>query len=121
MDYIKIIISFGLSSLFITIINFCQTSSFEFGGIIMALLFIGYGVYKINQSKSLGYIIGYLLATSTNGIVLGSLLATYSSPFLIAETVTIALDEVMTFNHWLAFSIGLILIFKGIFLSKKNK
>ena len=120
MDFIKVIISCGLSSLFITIINFYRTSSFEFGGIIIALLLIGYGVYRINQSESLGYIIGYLSATSINSIVLGFLLATYSSPFLIAETVTIALDEVMTFNHWLAFSIGLILIIKGIFLSKKN-
>ena len=124
MDSIKIIISFGLSSLFITIIDFCQTASFEFEGIIIALLFIGYGFYRINQSKldgiSLGYIIGYLSATSINSIVLGFLLATYSSPFLVAETVTIALDEVMTFNHWLAFSIGLILIIKGIVSSKKN-
>ena len=124
MDSIKIIISFGLSSLFITIIDFCQTASFEFEGIIIALLFIGYGFYRINQSKldgiSLGYIIGYLSATSINSIVLGFLLTAYSSPFLVAETVTIALDEVMTFNHWLAFSIGLILIIKGIVSSKKN-
>ena len=122
MNIEKILISLGLGSFFITIIDFYQTASFEFEGIIGALFLMGSGFYKLNKSKtiSLGYVFGYLSAISTSNLVLGMVLATYSSPFLIAESVTIALDEVMTFNHWLAFSIGLILIFQGILSYKKN-
>ena len=124
MNYEKILISIGLSSLLVTVIDFCQTSSFEFEGITIAVLFIGYGFHKIKKSQSNGispgYVLGYLSATSINSLVLGILLATYSSPFLVADSVTVALDEVMTLNHWLAFIIGLILILKGILSSKKN-
>ena len=124
MNYEKILISIGLSSLLVTVIDFCQTSSFEFEGITIAVLFIGYGFHKIKKYRSngisAGYVLGYLSATSINSLVLGILLATYSSPFLVADSVTVALDEVMTFNHWLAFAIGLILILKSIFSSKKN-
>ena len=124
MDFIKIIISLGLSSLFVTIIDFCQTASFEFEGIAIAILLVGYGFYKIKKSQSngisSGYIVGYLSATSINNIVLGMLLATYSSPFLVADSLTVALNEVMTFNHWLCFIIGLILMIKGLVSSKKN-
>ena len=122
MNIEKLLISFGLSSLFITIIDFYQTSTFEFEGMIGALFFIGAGFNKLKKSNSisLGYVIGYLSATSINSIVLGMVLATYSSPFLVADSVTVALDEVMTLNHWLAFIIGLILILKGVFLSKKK-
>ena len=124
MNFEKILISVGLSSLLVTVIDFCQTSSFEFEGITIAVLLIGYGFYRIKKSQSnrinLGYILGYLSATSLNSLVLGILLATYSSPFLVADSVTVALAEVMTFNHWLAFAIGLILILKAIFSSKKN-
>ena len=121
---IKLLISVGLGSLFITIIDFFQTASFEFGGITMAVLFIGYGFHKIKKSRSngisSGYILGYLSATSINSLVLGMLLATYSSPFLVADSVTVALNEVMTFNYWLCFIIGLILIIKGFVSAKKN-
>ena len=124
MNFEKILISIGLSSLLVTVIDFCQTSSFEFEGITVAVLFIGYGFHKIKKSRSngmsSGYVFGYLSATSLNSLVLGILLATYSSPFLVADSVTVALAEVMTFNHWLAFAIGLILILKAIFSSKKN-
>tara|TARA_Y100000996_G_C22225469_1_gene521333 strand:+ start:236 stop:613 length:378 start_codon:yes stop_codon:yes gene_type:complete len=124
MNYERILISSGLSSLFITIINFCKTESFEFGGVTLAFILIAAGFYKINKSQtkgvSLGYIVGYLFATSTNSIVLGMVLATFSSPFLIAESVTVALNEVMTFHHWLCFIIGVILIIKGLVSSKKN-
>ena len=125
MNFERILISFGLSSLFITIIDFCQTSSFQFEGIAIAMLLIGYGFHKIKKNRSngisSGYILGYLSATSINNIVLGMVLATYSSPFLVADSVTVALDEVMTLNHWLAFAIGLILIFKGIFSLRKGE
>ena len=88
------------------------------------VLFIGYGFHKIKKSRSngisSGYILGYLSATSINSLVLGMLLATYSSPFLVADSVTVALNEVMTFNHWLCFIIGLILIIKGFVSAKKN-
>jgi len=122
MNIEKMLISFGLSSLFITIIDFYQTSTFEFAGMIGALFFIGAGFNKLKKSNSIssGYVLGYLSATSINSIVLGMVLATYSSPFLVADSVTVALDEVMTLNHWLAFIIGLILILKGILSSKKN-
>ena len=40
---IKLLISVGLGSLFITIIDLFQTASFEFEGITIAVLFIGYG------------------------------------------------------------------------------
>ena len=122
MNIEKFLISLGLSSLFVTIIDFCQTASFEFEGMIAALFLIGSGFYKLSKSKaiSLGYVLGYLTATSTNSIVLGMVLATFSSPFLIAESVTVALDEVMTFHHWLCFIIGLILVIKGFISSKKN-
>ena len=122
MNIEKILISIGLSSFLITIIDFYQTASFEFEGIITAVLLIGSGFYKLSKSKtiSLGYVFGYLTATSTNSIVLGMVLATFSSPFLIAESVTVALDEVMTFHHWLCFIIGLILIIKGFVSSKKT-
>ena len=121
---IKLLISVGLGSLFITIIDLFQTASFEFEGITIAVLFIGYGFHKIKKSRSngisSGYILGYLSATSINSLVLGMLLATYSSPFLVADSVTVALNEVMTFNYWLCFIIGLILIIKGFVSAKKN-
>lgn len=121
---IKLLISVGLGSLFITIIDLFQTASFEFEGITIAVLFIGYGFHKIKKSRSngisSGYILGYLSATSINSLVLGMLLATYSSPFLVADSVTVALNEVMTFNHWLCFIIGIILIIKGFVSAKKN-
>ena len=121
---IKLLISVGLGSLFITIIDLFQTASFEFEGITIAVLFIGYGFHKIKKSRSngisSGYILGYLSATSINSLVLGILLASYSSPFLVADSVTVALNEVMTFNHWLCFIIGIILIIKGFVSAKKN-
>ena len=124
MNFEKKLISIGLSSFFITIIDFYQTASFEFEGIIAAVLLIGVGFHRIKKSRSNGispgYILGYLSATSINSLVLGILLASYSSPFLVADSVTVALNEVMTFNHWLCFVIGLILIIKGFVSSKKT-
>ena len=124
MNHLRIIISVGLSSLFVTLINLFRNASFDFGGVVIGLILIGYGFYKIHKTKTgglnFGYIVGFLSATSFNSLVLGILLATYSSPFLLADTVTIALDEVMTFTHWISFVIGLILILKGFLALHKS-
>ena len=126
MNHLRIIISVGLSSLFVALINLFQNASFDFGRVVIGLILIGYGFYKIHKTKTgglnFGYIVGFLSSTSFNSLVLGILLATYSSPFLLADTVTIALNEVMTFNHWLSFIIGLILMLKGFLsLNKTGK
>ena len=124
MNYLRIIVSVGLSSLFVTLINCFHFKSFDLDGIIIAVLLLGYGFYKIHKKRSeglsFGYIVGFISATSFNSLVLGIILATFSSPFLLADTVTIALNEVMTFNHWLSFIIGLILMLKGFFKFYKS-
>ena len=124
MNYLRIIVSIGLSSLFVTLINLFRSKSFDLYGIIIAVLLIGYGFYRINKTKSgglrFGYIVGFISATSFNSLVLGMILATFSSPFLLADTVTIALNEVMTFTHWISFVIGLILILKGFLALHKS-
>jgi len=124
MNNLRIIVSVGLSSLFITLINLFYFKKFDLDGVIIAVLLIGYGFYKIHRMRSeglnFGYIVGFISATSLNSLVLGIILATFSSPFLLADTVTIALNEVMTFNHWLSFIIGLILMLKGFLAFYKS-
>ena len=119
----KIQLSFGISFVLITILDFLHTKTFEIEGLAFAIVFIYKPIQKIINHKHnnrIGYISGYLLKTSMNSIVLGMILVTYSSPFLVADTVTIALNEVMTFNHWLAFFIGIVLIISGICKEKSN-
>tara|TARA_Y100000590_G_scaffold424070_1_gene530562 strand:- start:362 stop:757 length:396 start_codon:yes stop_codon:yes gene_type:complete len=122
INFEKISISIGLSSLYVSFIDFYLTKSFEYNGLIMALIFIGLGIRKLSQSSKIssGYITGYLAATSIQNLVLGMILVSYSSPFLIADSVTIATTEIMTSTHWIAFIIGLILIARGLFTSKKT-
>ena len=122
MNFEKISISIGLSSLYVSFIDFYLTKSFDYDGLIMALIFIGLGIRKISQSTKLssGYIAGYLAATSVQNLVLGMVLVSCSSPFLITDSVTIATTEIMTSTHWIAFIIGLILILRGLFTSKKT-
>ena len=122
INFEKTSISIGLSSLYVSFIDFYLTKSFEYNGLIMALIFIGLGIRKLSQSTKItsGYIAGYLAATSVQNLVLGMILVSYSSPFLIADSVTISTTEIMTPTHWIGFIIGLILITRGLFTSKKT-